>query len=80
MFNFSNYSADSKYYDDSNKLVTGKKKDETAGVAIRKCVGLKPKMYYFLVGDSSEHKRTKGVNKNVVVIISHIEYRRWFVE
>ena len=30
----SNYSTKSKYYDNSNKLVTGKMKDETGGVAI----------------------------------------------
>ena len=28
MFDFSNYSTKSKYYDDSNKLATGKMKDE----------------------------------------------------
>ena len=33
MFNFSNYSTKSKYYDNSNKLITGKMKDKT-GVAI----------------------------------------------
>ena len=31
MFEFSNYSTKSKYYDNSNKLVVGKMKDETAG-------------------------------------------------
>ena len=30
MFDFSNYSAKSKYYDNSNKLVVGKMEDETA--------------------------------------------------
>ena len=44
MFDLSNYSIKSKYYSDSNKLVVGKMKDETGGVAI-KFVGLKPKMY-----------------------------------
>ena len=34
MFNFSNYSTKSKYYDDSNKLVVGKMKDKTGGVGI----------------------------------------------
>ena len=34
MFNLSNYSAKSEYYDNSNKLVVGKMKDETGGVAI----------------------------------------------
>ena len=29
MFDFSNYSSKSKYYDDSNKLVNGKMEDET---------------------------------------------------
>ena len=34
MFGFSNYSAGSKYYYDSNKLVVGKMKDKTGGVFI----------------------------------------------
>ena len=34
MFGFSNYSNKSKYYNNSNKLVVVKMKDETAGVAI----------------------------------------------
>ena len=50
-------------------------KDETAGVAIEGYVGIKPKMYSFLVDDSSEHKKAKGVNKNVVATISHSEYK-----
>ena len=65
MFCFSNYSTNSKYYNNSNKLVIGKIKDETGGVAIEEFVGLKPKIYSFLV-DSSEYKKTKGVNKNLV--------------
>ena len=34
MFDFSNYSTKSKYYDKSNKLVIAKMKDEKVGVAI----------------------------------------------
>ena len=45
MFDFSDYSTNSKYYDNSNKLVIGKIKDEAAGVAIEEFVRLKPKMY-----------------------------------
>ena len=56
MFDFSNYSTKSKYYDNSNKLVIGKMKDETGGVASKEFVGLKPKMYPFLA-DNSEHKK-----------------------
>ena len=44
MFDFGNYSTKSKYYDNSNKLVVGKMKNETAGVAIEEFVRLKPKM------------------------------------
>ena len=75
MFDFSNYSAKSKYYDGSNKLVVGKIKDETGGVAIKKFVGLKQNMNSFLVDDSSEHKKAKGVIKNVVATINHNEYK-----
>ena len=70
MFDFNNYSSKSKYYNNSNKLVTGKMKDETPGVAVEEFVGLKPKMYSFLV-DNSEHNKAKSVNRNVVATISH---------
>ena len=39
-------------------------KDETGGILIEKFLGLKPEMYYFLV--DNEHKKAKGINKNVV--------------
>ena len=55
MFGLSYYSTNSKYYDNSNKLVAAKTKDETASVVIEKFVGLKPKMYLYLVNDNSEH-------------------------
>ena len=67
MFDFSNYSTydstNSEYYDNSNKLAVGKMKNETAGVAIEEFVGLKPKMYSYLVEADSERKKAKGVNK-----------------
>ena len=34
MFDFSNYSTKSKYYDDLNKLIIRKMKDETFGLVI----------------------------------------------
>ena len=74
MFNFSNYSK-SKHYDDSSKLVTGKKKDATGGVTIKEFVRLKSKMYSFLVDNNSEYKKGKGVNKYVVISISRNEYK-----
>ena len=45
LFDFSNYSKDSKFYDDANKKVIGKIKDEYGGVIIDEFVGLKSKMY-----------------------------------
>ena len=51
----------------------GKMNNETAGVAIEEFVGLKPN--WFLVDDSSKHKKSKGVIKNVVATISHNEYK-----
>ena len=45
MFDFISHSTKSKHYDNSNKLLVGKMKDETAGVAVEEFVGLKPKTY-----------------------------------
>ena len=70
IFDFSNYSTKSKYYDDSNKLAIEKMKDETGGVDIEEFVGLKSKMYSFLVDDNIEHKKAKDMNRNVVSTIS----------
>ena len=41
MFDFSNNSTTSKYYNNSNKLVIRKTKDETGGLSIEEFVGLK---------------------------------------
>ena len=64
----------SKYYD-SNKLVVGKMKNETGSVAIKEFPGLKPKIYSFLVDNSSEDKKEKGVNKNFAEKITHNEQK-----
>ena len=75
MSDFNNYSAKSKYYNNSNKLVVGKMKDVITGVAMEEFVGSKPKMYSYLVDDNSEHEKAKGINNNVVAPISHNEYK-----
>ena len=54
MLDFSNYLSKSKYCDHSNKLVVEKMKDETRGDAIEEFVGLRVKMYSFLVEDNNE--------------------------
>ena len=63
MFDFSNYSADSKNYNGSDKLVVGKMKDETHGVTIKELDALKSKMYSFLTDDSSEHEKKRVLIK-----------------
>ena len=74
IFDFSNYSAKSKFYDNSNELVITKMKDETGCVSIKEFVRLKPRMYPYLV-DNSQHKKAKDVNNNFVEIISQNEYK-----
>ena len=53
----------------------GKIKDETDGIAIEEFVWLKPKMYSYLVNHNSEHKKAKGVNRNIVATINHNEHK-----
>ena len=67
-------SSKSKSYDDSNKLVIGKMKDEAGGVAIEEFIGWKSNIYLFLV-DNSEQKKRKRQNENVVATISQKEYK-----
>ena len=74
IFDFSNYWAKSKYYDDSKKLVIGKMKDQIGGAAIEEFVGWNPKMYLFLP-DNNEHKKTNRVNRNIVTTICNKEYK-----
>ena len=41
LFDFSNYSKDSKFFNETNKKVVGKMKDEFGGIIITYFVGLK---------------------------------------
>ena len=45
LFDFHNYSKDLKFFNEANKKVTGKMKDEFRGVIVNEFVGLKSKMY-----------------------------------
>ena len=49
----------------SNKKVIGLMKDEMGGDIIEEFVSLRPKLYSYRVG-SKEHKKCKGIKKNVV--------------
>ena len=62
LFDFSNYSKDSKFFDETNKKVIGKMKDEFGGVIVDEFVGLKSKMYSMKKIDGKESNTAKGVN------------------
>ena len=62
LFDFSGYPKDSIYYDDSNKKMLGKMKDELNSVRIREFVGLKCKMYSLIACNDKEVNKAKGVN------------------
>ena len=62
LFDFSNYSKDSKFYDDSNKKVVGKMKDEMGGIIIDEFIGLKSKMYAIKKIDGNESNAAKEVS------------------
>ena len=62
LFDFSNYPKDSKFFDETNKKVIGKMKDEFGGVIIIEFVGLKSKMYSIKKIDGKEHNTAKGVS------------------
>ena len=61
LFDFSNYSKDSKFFNETNKKVIGKMKDGFGGVIIIEFVGLKSKMYSIKKNDGKEHNTEKGV-------------------
>ena len=63
LFDFSGYPKDSKYYDISNKKVSGKMTDEFIGVKIIEFVGLKSKMYSLISANDKEVNKAKGINR-----------------
>ena len=50
------------FFDDANKKVIGKMKDEFGGIIINEFVGLKSKMYSIKKIDGKESNTAKGVN------------------
>ena len=59
-----------------NKKVLGMMKDEAAGKIIKEFVGLRAKLYSFIMDDGGEIKKCKGIKKQVVESsISHEDYK-----
>ena len=62
LFDFSNYSKNSKFFNETDKKVIGKMKDEFGGVIVTEFVGLKSKMYSMKKIDGKECNTAKGVS------------------
>ena len=65
LFDFSGYEKESPFYNDENKKVIGKIKDDLNGEIIEEFVGLRAKMYSLKI-EKEEMKKAKGEKKNVV--------------
>ena len=65
-FDFSEYNKNSKYFDNCNKKVLGKFKDETNNIPITEFIGLRSKMYSYIKNDDNENKTAKGIKRNVI--------------
>ena len=64
-FDNSEYSENSPYFDESNKKVFGKFKDEVSGTPINEFIGLRSKMYSYLKDTDECGEAAKGIKKNV---------------
>ena len=62
MFHFSNYPKDSKFFDETNRKVIGKVKEESEGKITDEFVGLKSKMCSMKNIDGKECNIAKEVN------------------
>ena len=77
-FDFASFDKSSPFYEGMNNKVIGKFKDETSGKPIIEFVGLRPKMYSFLIEEKSEQveKHTaKGINKGASRTLRHEHYK-----
>lgn len=74
---FSNFPKTSKYYNDKNKLVPGKFKDEMQGEKILEFIGIRSKCYSILT-EKQSFQLHKGIKKKTK--ISHETYKKVLFE
>ena len=79
MFDFCEYSDNSRFYDVKIKKVIGKMKDYIKVVLIVEFVGLKSNIYSCVKEDNEGDKKVKGINKDVKNIM-HEEYENALFE
>ena len=76
LFDNSDYPKNSPFFNNTNKKVIGKFKDEAAGIPIVEFVGLRSKMYSYMKDDKQESRTAKGITKNVIKQkIQHENYK-----
>ncbi|XP_064644737.1 uncharacterized protein LOC135498413 [Lineus longissimus] len=66
LYDLSNFPKDHPLYDETNKKVIGKFKDEEAGKVISEFIALRAKLYSYITDKDEEVKKCKGVKKQVV--------------
>ena len=66
LFDNSDYPKNSPFYNNVNKKVIGKFKDEAAGMPIVEFVGLRSKMYSYIKDNEQSSRTAKGIKKNVI--------------
>ena len=62
LFDFSNFSKDSKFYDSQKEMVAGTIKVVNKGISVNKFVGLNSKVHSILSDDGKESNTAKRVN------------------
>ena len=76
MFDNSDYTESSPYFNKTNKKVIGKFKDEAVGVPVCEFVGLRSKMYSYIKDNQKGEKTAKGIKKNIIKNnLKHINYK-----
>ena len=74
-YDFSDYAKNGPFYDASNKKVPRKFKDECGGLLVGSFIGLRSKMYSYLMDNGKNNKTCKRVKKDVIKKnISHSNY------
>ena len=80
LFHNSDYPKGSPYEFQENKNVIGKFMDESCGKIISEFVGLRSKMYSYVMDDGKGEKTAKGIKKNVIrKDIMHEDYKRTLI-
>ena len=65
LFDLSNYTNDSKFFDTVNERVIRKMKDKFKGIPINKFIESKSRMYCIVSDDDTEVNTAKGVNTSI---------------